>query len=195
MQSRNKPKLRKCKICQTMFEQRSMGHVVCSPACAVKWAAQKFERDMARQKKAERAQDRERREKLKSLRDWLRDAQAAVNAYVRERDRFLPCISCGRMHKGQWHAGHYLSRGARPELALNPLNIAKQCAPCNTYQSGNQAAFRIGLIERIGLEAVEWLEGPHEPKKYTVDEAKAIRDEYRAKLKALRAQNDLRGEL
>jgi len=42
------------------------------------------------------------------------------------------------------------------------------------------------LIEKIGLERVEWLEGPHEPKKYTIDELKGIRDLYRRKLKELK---------
>lgn len=116
----------------------------------------------------------------------MKEAQAAVNAYVRERDRDLPCISCGRFHQGQWHAGHYLSRGAHPELALDERNLAKQCQPCNTHLSGNQLEYRKGLIARYGIDHVEWLEGPHEAKKYTIDDLKAIRDEYKQKLKAIK---------
>jgi hypothetical protein len=33
----------------------------------------------------------------------------------------------------------------------------------------------------------EWIEGPHETKKYTVDELWQIRDKYKAKLKELKA--------
>jgi hypothetical protein len=33
------------------------------------------------------------------------------------------------------------------------------------------------------LAEVERLEGPNEPKKYTIEELRAIRDEYRARLK------------
>ena len=35
-------------------------------------------------------------------------------------------------------------------------------------------------------EAVEWLEGPHEPKKYTVEELKAMAAGYRAKTRELK---------
>jgi hypothetical protein len=49
--------------------------------------------------------------------------------------------------------------------------------------------YRINLVQRIGLAAVEQLEGPHEPKRYTIDELKAIRDEYRRKLKELQTRD------
>ncbi len=40
-------------------------------------------------------------------------------------------------------------------------------------------------MREIGIEKVEWLEGPHPVRKYTADDLKAIRDEYRAKLREL----------
>lgn len=43
------------------------------------------------------------------------------------------------------------------------------------------------MIARIGLARVEALEQDQAPRKWTVDELKAIRDEYRQKLKALKA--------
>jgi hypothetical protein len=36
----------------------------------------------------------------------------------------------------------------------------------------------------FGHEWVEDLEGPHPPRKYTIPELKAIRDEYKARLKS-----------
>ena len=30
--------------------------------------------------------------------------------------------------------------------------------------------YRINLVKRIGQEAVDWLEGPHEPCKYTIQD-------------------------
>ena len=53
---------------------------------------------------------------------------------------------------------------------------------------GNQAAYRAQLVREIGLERVDWLEGPHPAKKYTADELKAIRDEYRAKARELKLE-------
>jgi 5-methylcytosine-specific restriction endonuclease McrA len=128
---------------------------------------------------------RERKEAVKPRSQWLREAQTAFNAYIRKRDESMPCISCGRFHDGQWHAGHYLSTGARPELRFDEANVWRQCQPCNTHLHGNLVLYRAELIRRIGLAEVERLEGPHQPCKWTVTELKAIRDEYRAKVRAL----------
>lgn len=120
----------------------------------------------------------EAKKRIKSRADWLREAQAAVNKYVRLRDEGKPCISCGRHHQGQWHAGHYRSVGACPELRFEPLNIHRQCAPCNNHLSGNIINYRIGLIERVGAPAVEWLEGKHEQKHYSIEEIQEIKTRY-----------------
>lgn len=175
--------MKKCRVCRQPFEPRQPMQAVCGVACAKELAASirgKAEKQAAiKQRKA----DRERKEKLKSRSELAREAQAAFNAWVRLRDADKPCISCGRHHEGQYHAGHYLSVGARPELRYEPLNVWKQCAPCNTHLSGNAVLFRQALVREIGLDRVEWLEGPHQAKKYTADELRAIRDLYRAKLR------------
>lgn len=173
------PRKRKCAVkgCDVRFVPRSMLHKACGPE-----HAELIAKDVTA--KQQRKADRERKQSLKSRKDWEREAQQAVNQWVREvRDADKPCISCGRWHDGQWHAGHYLSRGARPNLALVALNIAKQCMPCNVHLSGNQVQFRAGLVARIGVEAVEALEADHTPRKYTIDELKSIRDAYRKLLR------------
>lgn len=79
------------------------------------------------------------------------------------------------------------------ELRLVPNNIWLQCKSCNAgsarfARKGETVsqAFRAGLIDRIGLEAVEALEADHQPRKYTVEELKAITTEYRAKTRELK---------
>ena len=171
-------KQKKCRHCKQLFTPIMPMQIVCGIECAKAVARKKRE-------KVERAADRQKRESLKSRSDWMREAQAAVNGYVRARDAGKCCISCGRMHEGQWHAGHYLSRGAHPELALEPLNIWRQCQPCNTHLSGNQLEFRKGLIARRGAKLVEWLEGPHEPKHYTIEDLKAIKERFNAMTKEM----------
>ena len=132
--------------------------------------------------KVERASIKARKEAIKTLADLKREAQAALIRWiVHVRDKDRPCISCGRFHQGAWHAGHYLSRGAAPQHALNPLNVWKQCAPCNTYLHGNQAAYRAQLVLEIGLAAVEALEQDCSVRKWTREELTALRDEYRRK--------------
>ena len=171
------PKAKTCEVCERVFVPDRMGQLVCRPACAMARVRQA--------KKAERESTRKRKEAIKSRAEWAREAQTAFNAWVRARDDGLPCISCGRHHQGQWHAGHYLSTGARPELRYTESNVHRQCAPCNTHLSGNAVLYRIGLVNRIGLDAVEWLEGPHPLPKWTAEDYKAIRDTYRAKLKEI----------
>lgn len=189
-------KEKRCKGCAKPFLQQRAGQQACSPSCALQVARHKREKAELKKleaaKRQERQQDKERKERLKSRSDWMRDAQAAVNKFVRLRDlsEGRVCISCGRDHQGQWHAGHYLSRGAHPELALEPKNIHLQCAPCNTHLSGNQIQMRRGLVMRYGVEFVEWLEGPHEPKKYTIDQLKQIISEFRSMARKLEKDHE-----
>lgn len=176
-----KPKT--CRACKDKFVPSRPMQAVCGPKCAQTYATMQREKKTA-QEAAKRA--REAREKIKTRQDWQREAQAAFNAYIRERDADEPCISCGRYHQGQWHAGHYLSTGARPNLRFDERNVHKQCQPCNTHLSGNLVNYRMRLIAKIGLDQVEALEADHAPLKYSADELKAIRDHYRAALRRLK---------
>ena len=168
----------KCRVCRAEFVKRSIKHKACSPDCAVilgeREKANKIRKDI-----------RVQREKLKTRQDWLKEAQTAFNAYIRERDRDWPCISCGRWHEGQWHAGHYRSVGAAAELRFDENNVHKQCAPCNNHKSGNIVEYRINLVKRIGAKAVEDLETLKPPTKYTIEDIKRIKAEYKQKLKDL----------
>ena len=116
-------------------------------------------------------------------------AQTIFNAFIRLRDAGNVCISCQKPPRKK-NAGHYLSRGAHPELRFHPLNCHLQCEHCNSFKSGNQSLYRKNLIEKIGLDDVEWLEGPHEPKRYTIDNLKTIQKWYRRKLRRLENAKD-----
>jgi len=174
-------KTRKCaiKTCRQLFQPRSMSHKCCSPECAQEYAT-------ASRAKKERKVIRELRANSKTRAKHLQEAQAAFNAWIRKRDEKEPCISCGRFHQGQWHAGHYRSVGAAPALRFVETNVHKQCAPCNNHKSGNVVEYRLGLIKRIGQRQVEWLEGPHDPVKYTIPDIIAIKAEYRKRIRELK---------
>ena len=185
------PRAKKCRVaeCRASFVPQRLGQAVCSPACAVADAAtNRINQEKARKSLAqvERREIKVRKEKLKSRADHLKDTQKAFNAWVRARDAELPCVSCGSHHKGKYDAGHYRTVGGNPALRFEPLNCHRQCSQCNTQLSGNIVNYRIQLVKRIGAEAVEWLEGPHEPKKYTIEELKAMTAEYRAKTRELK---------
>jgi hypothetical protein len=113
-------------------------------------------------------------------------AQAAFNSFIRERDKDLACISCGRHHQGQYHAGHYRSVGAAKQLRFNEINCHKQCAPCNNHKSGNITEYRINLIKKIGVDNTEALENNNEVKRYSVVEYKEIAELYKLKLRELK---------
>lgn len=181
----SKPK--KCKVCPTRFTPRNSLQVVCSPHCALVWARnQQAKRDDVKRK--DRAKKlREDKERIKSKGQLLKEAQTEFNRYIRERDKDKPCISCNRTGNPQWHAGHYRSVGSTPELRFHEDNCHKQCAQCNNFESGNLIDYRIGLIERIGIERVEWLERKdHKPKHYTHDDIRQIKAKYKLKIKQLK---------
>jgi len=177
---------RKCGGCGVYFrpEQVFPGPVAwCSPDCGLAVASKRQISLKRSQKAVERKQTKKARESIKTKAEWLREAQIAVNAYIRARDSELPCVSCRRHHNGQYHAGHYRSTGSSPELRFDERNVHKQCAPCNNHLSGNLIPYRVELIRRIGQDGVDYLEGPHTPKKYTIEQIRQIRDDYRLKLK------------
>ncbi|MBC2659793.1 recombination protein NinG [Pseudomonas sp. MSSRFD41] len=188
-----KPK--KCRVpeCGASFVPARLGQAVCSPACAILDAPKNQEKARKALAQVERSEIKVRKEKLKSRAGHLREAQAAVNEYVRLRDAHLPCISCDSMPNdsdlmtgSRWDAGHYRSVGACPELRFEPLNIHRQCVKCNRNLSGNAVEYRIRLVQRIGAEKVAWLEGLHAPCKYTVEEIKAIKTKFRAMIRELK---------
>ena len=166
---------RKCKACREWFKPAMPTQLVCSIPCAKKAGPSIKASKRAAEK---RKSIREAKQRLKTRSDHMRDAQKAFNAFIRERDRGQPCISCGRNDGevlaqavgGTWDCGHYRSVGASPELRFEPLNAHRQCKRCNRDLSGRAVDYRINLVKRIGQEAVDWLEGPHEPCKYTIQD-------------------------
>ena len=188
-----RPKMCKNPACGISFQPQRLGQAVCSPACAL--AIKDVNQQKARKSLAqvERKEIKVRKEKLKSRAEHLREAQAAVNEFIRLRDAHLPCISCDSIPSdhdlftgSRWDAGHYRSVGSCPELRFEPLNIHRQCVKCNRNLSGNAVEYRIRLVLRIGVERVAWLEGLHPARKYTVEEIKAIKADYRAKTRELK---------
>jgi hypothetical protein len=164
-------KPRSCQYCKHEFTPDLPKQRVCDLACAVALATKK-------RAKIERAEDKVKLEKIKTRAQWVKEAQVAFNRYIRLRDANEPCISCGQSTGAKMNAGHYLSTGARPELRFNELNCHKQCEKCNSWLSGNAVMYRTRLIDKIGMKSVLWLEGHHEPKKYSIEDLKSIKAEY-----------------
>ena len=188
-------KSKKCAVraCRKPFVPAQSFQSWCSPECGVTIARDKQQKERTTLAKIERKAIREEKERIKPRSEHAREAQAAFNAWVRARDADQPCISCGRHHQGKYDAGHYRSVGSNPALRFEPLNCHRQCVPCNQHKSGNAIEYRIGLVARIGAEAVAWLEGRHEAKRYTIDDLKAIKAQYRAMTRKLQRARGERG--
>lgn len=147
---------------------------------------------MALERAIEKKQDKVKREGMKSLSELRKEAQTAINRYRRMADikAGYNCICCGKPFEqdrpgGSVDAGHYLSRGSHPNLAFVEMNINAQRKSCNRPGGTTAAQFRLGMIERYGLKAVEDLEADKTPRRYRAEEYREIRDRYREKVKRL----------
>ncbi len=149
---------------------------VCSIVCAIDDAKLKQRKAYKKAYKKETARLKQR---CKTKAQWLKEAQTEFNKYIRKRDSAEPCISCGRHHTGQYHAGHYRTVAANPELRFSEMNCHKQCSACNNYLSGNIVNYRINLLKKIGEKNLAWLEGSHDIQKFTIDDAKEIKEYYK----------------
>lgn len=190
---KTKPKKCSAPDCGKPFNPTMTTQRVCSPACALAMAKDpKLQKVAAKAITKQKRQDlQERREKLKTKGEHLREAQAAFNAYIRERDRLAgyACISSGKpldWNGNAVDAGHYRSTGAAPHLRFDENNCHAQSKHDNRYLSGNVAEYRLGLIQRIGLAAVEALEADQAPRRYTIEDLQAIKALYRQKLRGLK---------
>lgn len=189
---------RKCRHCKT-YALVEHGKLVplgffCGIDCMTEHGLQKARKARQKQNKKELTEFRER---TKNAAQWKKEAQAAFNAYIRYRDRDLPCISCGTTRNnselgGYWDAGHYRSRGSASHLAYHCHNVAKQCHTCNRFLSGNIVEYRKGLIDRIGLEKVEALENNNEVRRFDIEYYKRVKSIFSRKLRLKKRLNKLK---
>lgn len=194
-------KQKKCAICKELFPVFRSMQKVCGPKCAEKIAEVKRLKEAAKREQEERAKTRVQKEALKTRSDYIKEAQHAFNAFIRERDKNQLCICCGlpwdsgysgsTATGGAFDCGHYRSVGSAPHLRFDERNAHGQKKQCNRYGAGRAVDYRIGLIARIGRDAVEALEADNTVRKYTIDELKLIKAEYKAKLKMLLADKEV----
>ena len=182
-------KLKTCKNkeCKKKFTPERPMQTTCSYSCAIAYSKQLTEKREATKKKDARKSLREYKNHDKPT--LLQLAQKLVNNYIRLRDAELNCISCNHdFKKGrQRHSGHYIPRSRSSLLRFNEDNLNVQCNICNDHLSGNVKEYRDGLILKIGLERVEYLEKNKTAlRKWTVEELQEVITTYRAKIKEMR---------
>lgn len=170
----------RCKVCKVKFEPKYFNQKTCfDTKCIVQYGKEVKKKEWNKEKKA-------RKEKLKSNSDHIQELQKIFNTFIRLRDKDKPCISCGKQLGSKFDAGHYRSAGGNPELRFNEFNVHAQCVYCNQHLHGNLIDYRKGLIKRIGVDMVEWLEGPHDANKLSIPEIKDLKEYYSKQIKELK---------
>jgi uncharacterized coiled-coil protein SlyX len=147
-----------------------------------------LEQQKAMQKRAFEKMKVKKQKKKTVLRtsDLKKKVQRVFNKYIRLRDKYKPCISCGVTSCKTWHAGHFWAMGSNGALRYHEDNCHKQCASCNTFKSGNLLEYRLGLIRRIGIDRVNALdEMRHATHKFTREELENLLTTYQQKIKEL----------
>ena len=206
----------KCCGCKLRFPADTMtkhpSGNFCTDDCAISYAQARSKRQRAaiavkkikQEKKSHSAAKRKLKDEDRSF-QLKKTQDRYFNPYIRLRDRDLPCVSCGRSDGeidysgvgGKWDCGHYKTRGAFPELRFDERNAAKQCKKCNggsgKYSRKGRSVkegFDIGMLERYGQERLDWLNGPHEAKRYTIANLKTLQRWFKRKTKRMENEYD-----
>lgn len=156
-----------CDCGSSFFVQRRNGIVVSHKCVDCRCKHEREQRIVSREKAVKNALKSQKSalRKIKSIggKPKLNKADKIFSLYVRQRDAdengIIRCISCGAFR--QWRkadCGHFLKR-QHMATRFDEVNCNCQCKPCNGFEQGNNVGYRIGLIKKYGLEAVEKLEG------------------------------------
>ena len=176
---------RRCKACRKKLPVDEVMIVNINAFCNWECCIAYTKTDAARKvgEKMIRVERVENKDKLKTLRNRLSEAQIAFNAYIRMRDKWKPCVSCGTPptqfgRGGSRDASHYLARGSSKggsSRRFDWANVHSSCKKCNRFLSGNLVPYRVELIKRIGLERVEAIENTNKIKKWNKTDLKRIK--------------------
>lgn len=172
------PVMRDCKVCRQPFQVfRSLQKICDGHECAtvmVERAQAKAARVAAR---VDAELTRAKKEAIKGRQQWLKEAEAAVNRYVRLRDFHLGCVSCDKpaTWDGRWNASHFRSVGAASAVRFHLWNIHKACVQCNKWKSGNLSEYEPRLRALIGGAKVDWLRTQNHLADYGIDYLKRLK--------------------
>ena len=167
----------------------------CTLDCMAGHGMDKAKTARERQHKAE---TKARKDRIKTRRQWVDEAQKLINAIVVIEDSSKGCISCidGKVNPVS-DSGHYFHRGNKyrvSPLTLLRANLNGQCVPCNQHEGGKQHEYRIGFIARYGEAAFDDLcefkrkVDCKEIKPLTIPQVQGLIVEFKARLSELKRQ-------
>lgn len=103
---------------------------------------------------------KKKRKRLPSLPSLIKKADIAFSRFIRNRDAVElqgRCCTCGGIGN---QAGHYIKRSHK-KVRWHPKNVHLQCAHCNHFLSGSEAAYSLFIVNKYGVDHLRWL---HEQK-------------------------------
>lgn len=188
-----KPK--RCAQCKELFVPERPFQPCCSIPCAILYARKKNEEEQKQIFK-------QRKEAIKKQPDWRDETQHLFNKmrrleellWFKERNMEPFCISCQKpIGNDIWCCGHYHTRKARPDLAFDRRNTYLQHnRGCNEAQSGDIRGMEQGFVIRFGEKAaqeiIDYCTPVNPAPKRSVDDWKAMKKEYRERIKELTKQ-------
>lgn len=77
------------------------------------------------------------------------------NAWIRERDKDKPCISCGQYK--QLEAGHYFAKKGYDGIRFDEINVNGECHHCNCFDESHLIGYGENLEKRVGKKEYEAL--------------------------------------
>jgi len=86
--------------------------------------------------------------------------QREINKLCRMIDAkfYTTCIDCGKEFGKQVDGAHFHSRGAHSSIRWNLHNIHSAKSDCNQFSDTHKEGYRDGIIERYGVEYMEWID-------------------------------------
>ena len=155
---RSLTKNKKCKNkdCGKKFDQKRFGQICCDLDCAIEYSKQQSK---AKERKLSTEWKKEIKAKHKTWSSYVKDVEIVFNAFIRERDKSMPCISCDALAETyKLTAGHFWPTTYQ-YLRFNEDNVHSQCwFNCNKNKHGNVNEYRIRLIQKIGEKRVKELD-------------------------------------
>ena len=173
----------RCKHCKEKFEVKQFNRKFCyKDECNNLY----FEFLKTQALKKWSKEKKVKKENLQTVQELMKVAQVVFNKYIRERDKNLNCISCGKPPK-KANAGHYFSSGGHKNVTFDEDNVHLQCEYCNTYLHGNLLNYQINIQKKIGADRLIELQArAHVTRKFTREELHEIIKKYKKKLSELK---------
>ena len=170
----------KCAFCKKQFTQFNSLNRVCSIFCAIELG--KLKPVKVNEKRVNSQLKKEAKEKLETYSQKVNKVKVIFQKWIRERDKDLPCISCGTTKASMWHASHFKKAETFSGVIFHELNVWRSCSKCNIFLNGNELSYRENLVKKIGVEQVEALEqlaNETRTKKWTIEELQEIKNKYK----------------